>query len=477
MICDMDGRTRPLLIRFLEKIQVSDTEWHNGTPCWLWAGGGCEPRVKRAGKVYLDGSRRKQTVHVAAYELFIGPIPDSKGVARLCSNWQCCSPLHLVAEAGTRPRIKKATSSPLGRSLGSIRVEGDCWIAPGRTGPNKSRVYPKSLLVKYFLGEPPEGSMRERTCSSSDCVNPLHYQDVDRKEKVRDARRKYYQSQPLKDVDCRQCGKTFKAKKKGGICFKCLKKRLSNKERACRKCGQLFKGERCNLCLKAKLKANPRACAICGYVWAGKGRCRKCRYANLRRTALNAYGGKCYCCGESDYRFLTFDHRNNDGYRHTSKSGRRLGGISLVMWAIRNNYPDRLQVACYNCNSGRDKEPNKKCPHANFKQYAFVWRDGLTSNQRARKRERIKAIQAYGGKCVCCGETNAGFLTLDHVNDDGSEHRRSSGKTVFKLAVWARQNGYPDTLRLLCYNCNCGREQQPDKICPHQKPLSDLRAA
>jgi hypothetical protein len=36
------------------------------------------------------------------------------------------------------------------------------------------------------------------------------------------------------------------------------------------------------------------------------------------------------------------------------------------------------------------------------------------------------------------------------------------------------KNGFPDTLRTLCYNCNCGRRVVKDRICPHiQNPINN----
>lgn len=87
--------------------------------------------------------------------------------------------------------------------------------------------------------------------------------------------------------------------------------------------------------------------------------------------------------------------------------------------------------------------------------------------------ERIKneVILAYGGKCACCGEIEQQFLTLDHKNNDGATHRKEIGilRGGAPMWDWAQKNGYPDTLDLMCYNCNCGRRLG---ICPHK-----LRAA
>ena len=80
--------------------------------------------------------------------------------------------------------------------------------------------------------------------------------------------------------------------------------------------------------------------------------------------------------------------------------------------------------------------------------------------------------------CNNCGEAEFRFLTLDHVNNDGAKHREelrretsSRGRTSGRsrdILVWARDNNYPKSLQLLCYNCNCGKARNPAKECPHK---------
>jgi hypothetical protein len=95
----------------------------------------------------------------------------------------------------------------------------------------------------------------------------------------------------------------------------------------------------------------------------------------------------------------------------------------------------------------------------------------------AGKRQRLKAkvLQAYGGQCVCCGEDTPEFLTVDHINNDGAEHRRqlnmSSGGRFYR---WLKTQGFPrDSFQLLCFNCNCAKGYFGE--CPHQRTV--VRAA
>lgn len=91
----------------------------------------------------------------------------------------------------------------------------------------------------------------------------------------------------------------------------------------------------------------------------------------LRDETYSHYGGyKCYCCSESEPLFLTLDHINNDGAKirgllsKENSSGRTYpgGSTGLFLFLKKHNFPPGIQVACYNCNSGRYRN-NGICPH------------------------------------------------------------------------------------------------------------------
>lgn len=82
-------------------------------------------------------------------------------------------------------------------------------------------------------------------------------------------------------------------------------------------------------------------------------------YRRLKAEAIKAYGGRCACCGEKDYRFLTLDHVNGDG----EKIRRTFTGSKQCYRMARDaGYPDTYQILCWNCNCGRALN-NGVCPH------------------------------------------------------------------------------------------------------------------
>ncbi len=85
---------------------------------------------------------------------------------------------------------------------------------------------------------------------------------------------------------------------------------------------------------------------------------------------------------------------------------------------------------------------------------------------------RKRVLRGYGGKCVCCGETEHHFLQLDHINNDGYLHRGNGkhrpGRTFYKSLIEAKYPG--EHLQILCANCNMGKARCGG-ICPHKKEL------
>ena len=79
---------------------------------------------------------------------------------------------------------------------------------------------------------------------------------------------------------------------------------------------------------------------------------------------------------------------------------------------------------------------------------------------------RSKVIAGYGGKCVCCEDTNVEFLSIDHKNNDGAEKRRL-GERAYTLYRKLIKEGFPkEDYQLMCHNCNFSKGHYG--YCPHQ---------
>lgn len=137
----------------------------------------------------------------------------------------------------------------------------------------------------------------------------------------------------------------------------------------------------------------------------------------------------------------------------------------------RSASADGLARVCKQCERERRLARYWKDPEAR-KKASQVWRDQNRTRVRAgvvsyRQRLRLEAINYYSkGKncCSCCGEDEIKFLTMDHSDGGGKEHRRKLGKTP--IVVWLKKNDFPSGFEILCFNCNCAKGAYG--ICPHK---------
>lgn len=91
--------------------------------------------------------------------------------------------------------------------------------------------------------------------------------------------------------------------------------------------------------------------------------------------------------------------------------------------------------------------------------------------RRYNQRLRLEVLTHYGLQCACCGESNLGFLTIEHKEGVPDSHRSASGKRRSGAALWLqiKREGFPDHLETLCWNCNMGRALYGR--CPHEESL------
>src|SRR6266567_2722001 len=181
-------------------------------------------------------------------------------------------------------------------------------------------------------------------------------------------------------------------------------------------------------------------CDVC------RGRAKQAR-DTLRQQVIAAYGGKCANCGEARAEFLAIDHINGGGHKHTTAIG---SGFHMCYWLRKNGFPrDNFQLLCHNCNWAK-------------------WTSGISVEHWCNTL-RLQVLAAYGGKCICCGESTPVFLTIDHVDGGGNAHRESIGGIGgTRLYIWLRRSGFPQTgFQLLCRNCNWAKFAY--SVCPHQR--------
>lgn len=81
------------------------------------------------------------------------------------------------------------------------------------------------------------------------------------------------------------------------------------------------------------------------------------------------------------------------------------------------------------------------------------------------KRAKVEVFNHYGNVCVCCGEKETTFLTIDHINGGGEKHRAKIGRKIYN---WLYRNNFPEGFQTLCFNCNWGKHKN-NGLCPHKQ--------
>jgi hypothetical protein len=102
--------------------------------------------------------------------------------------------------------------------------------------------------------------------------------------------------------------------------------------------------------------------------------------------------------------------------------------------------------------------------HADPDRHKRTQREGLAEL-------RVRGLIHYAGdppRCACCGEFDTTFLTFDHVDGGGAQHRKTDPGAK-ELTRWLHKRGFPDGFRVLCFSCNGARHiRSGDGRCPHE---------
>jgi hypothetical protein len=181
---------------------------------------------------------------------------------------------------------------------------------------------------------------------------------------------------------------------------------------------------------------------------AGRSNCRRCLDYQKKYRRANLAAGLCGRC-----------KKPND------TQGSLCG--ECLQWAKSRTQDRKSKGLCLQCGkrpklSGKSLcEPCRVAQRPKDKAKAAALRDRILAH--------------YGNKCACCGETTAEFLQVDHINNDGAEHRRTLGIKLGKCRGagahtyrWLVKNNFPPGFQLLCANCNCAKGFYG--CCPHQQP-------
>ncbi len=81
--------------------------------------------------------------------------------------------------------------------------------------------------------------------------------------------------------------------------------------------------------------------------WQHLTACRNLYYRYKEQVFAHYCDGKPKCakCGFDNPKALSVDHINGKGNEHR----KTLGGVNIIKWIVKNNFPEDFQILCMNC--------------------------------------------------------------------------------------------------------------------------------
>lgn len=116
--------------------------------------------------------------------------------------------------------------------------------------------------------------------------------------------------------------------------------------------------------------------------------------------------------------------------------------------------------------------------------YEAKWRALNRDQERERQRSIsesnknavVNVLTNGEGTCRWCGQGDIDVLVIDHIEDNGAEHRRENGGRCFsgdRFYRWIIRNDYPPGFQVLCANCNLKKETLRRRSMRRQEACTD----
>lgn len=152
--------------------------------------------------------------------------------------------------------------------------------------------------------------------------------------------------------------------------------------------------------------------------------------------------------------------------RHAAvvRSAAYLASLSPERRAARNAKRMIKELPRVNARRKLDIEKYRAIGRAQYAKHAPTCR---ARQQEYRDLLKAETFAAYGAVCVCCGEDEMTFLTIDHIKGDGALLRRDMKHSGSSLYAWLKKNNFPAGYQTLCFNCNLAKRQRDE--CPHKR--------
>lgn len=249
----------------------------------------------------------------------------------------------------------------------------------------------------------------------------------------------------------------YEERKKNGLCTKCGKLAEQNKTL----CPAHLQIANKNQKAVYARRQNSRLCFKCGSKLTNNRKtCNDCLNKNVEMDRAEVYIpvkkrrslGLCYLCGKPSHKYNCNECEEKYGII-TPQKRKELALLGL----------------CGQCGKRPFYKNQKTCEKCLKRQKSYYYTSGQREKMIVQTRElRIRVVNHYGGRCVCCGETEYTFLAIDHINGGGNEHRRKIKKNGSNILKWLIKQDFPPEFQILCHNCNMSKYLNGG-VCAHKR--------
>lgn len=138
-------------------------------------------------------------------------------------------------------------------------------------------------------------------------------------------------------------------------------------------------------------------------------------------------------------------------------------------WRHKNKeHFNQWQRDYYKKNSDKHNKQNKETYYRHHKEYRLKYRKYMIKKREEQKKIVFEHYSKGKNCCELCGITDIEVLTMDHIDGNGTKHRKDIMKGDH-IENWLIKNKFPVGFRLLCMNCQFKEKKRKKQVNPVNK--------
>ena len=149
-----------------------------------------------------------------------------------------------------------------------------------------------------------------------------------------------------------------------------------------------------------------------------------------------------------------WNKKNNEWVKERQKIWREKNKEHFNEWQRKN----------YKKNPKKHNKQNLETYYKNHEKYCLNRRIAIKKKREEQKKIVFNHYSKGKNCCEICGIIDTDVLTIDHINGNGSKHRKEIRGD--HMENWLIKNNYPEGYRILCMNCQFKERKHKNQFNP-----------